>query len=70
MPSPKQCPYCLALLVPGKGLSVKCLTVGCLFIDRRAGNTVINASKERRGKGSVYVDKNDVWHQADRKGLR
>ena len=70
MPSPTRCPFCLAPLVPGKGINVKCKTEGCVFIDRRSGNTVLDADKDRRGKGPVYVDKNDVWHQADRKGLR
>ena len=68
--SSKRCPYCFAPLVPGKGMKVKCITEGCIFVDRRGGNTVIDANKDRRGKGTTYVDKNDVWHQADRKGLR
>ena len=70
MHSPKACPFCFAPLVPGKGMKVRCITEGCTFIDKRNGNTVVDAGKERRGKGTVYNHKNDPWHSADRKGIR
>ena len=72
MPKTMRCPICYTRLVPGKGMKMECPTEGCDFIDRRNGNTVVDPSKDRRGKEIQFMmpNKNDPWRHADRKPIR